>query len=171
MVLEGLTWGVAAVFGYAVLVGCGCGSLAGADMKLRYRNIERFKYEVAEDWSIQTAIKGCACRTEFIVLDDDGLLTAKKGYKWDGASGPTVDTWSSMCGSCGHDEIYELIRRRLLEYHWRAYADQFLHDICTRDGMIPIRADIWKDMVEAFAVDCARPGTQPEDEILEAGKE
>ena len=140
-------------------------------MKLKYRNITRFKYEVVEDWSIQTDIKGCACHTDHITLDDGGLLTAKAGYKWDGASGPTIDTPDSQCGSCAHDMLYELMRRSLLEQSWRPYSDRLLHDVCVENGMNPIRADIWKSMVETFAAGAAKFGTQPKDEVFEVGKE
>lgn len=140
-------------------------------MRLKYRDITRFKYEVAESFYHQTMIMARACHTDFISLDDNGMLVIAQGYKWDGPSGPTIDTDCGMRGSLVHDALYELMRRSLLESFWREYADDLLGDICIEDGMSEFRADLWYSSVRAFAGPCAKFGTQPEDIVYTAGKE
>jgi hypothetical protein len=138
-------------------------------MKLLYRNITRFKYMTVEDYSIQTDLKDCRAETSMINLDDSGLLTIRKGYLWDGPSGPTIDSPEGMRGSLVHDALYELMRRGLLEQRYRDYADKLFFQIILEDGMDPLRARIWYEAVSHFAAGCARFGTQPEDRIMEVG--
>jgi hypothetical protein len=57
-----------------------------------------YKYQLVEDYTLKTSIIGLAVVTQFINLTTDGLLTIFKGYCYDGASGPTVDTKTSMRG-------------------------------------------------------------------------
>jgi len=105
--------------------------------------------------------------TDYIFLDKDWKIIIRKGYAWDGASGPTIDTKSSMRGSLVHDALYQLMRLGLLSEDLReSAADQLLHDICEEDGMMDIRADVWELMVNLCAESCARYGS--EREILEA---
>jgi len=71
-----------------------------------------------------------------IVLTTQGFLTIKKGYAWDGPSGPTIDTPSFMRGSLVHDALYQLMREdRLSRDTCRNAADRLLRDICRADGM------------------------------------
>lgn len=104
--------------------------------------------------------------TDWVELYADGYINIRKGYAWDGASGPTFDTKSSMRGSLVHDALYQLMRMGLIDESNRPIADQLLHDTCVEDGMIPIRADLWKFAVEDFASFAAQYGT--EQEILTA---
>ena len=97
--------------------------------------------------------------TDYLKLAD-GWLTIKKGYAWDGASGPTVDSKSSMRGSLVHDALYQIMRLGLLSETYRKQADKLLHDICTADGMNPIRADLWRDAVHLLAGRYAKRGTE-----------
>ncbi len=78
--------------------------------------------------------------TDFIDLSAEGLLTIKKGYAWDGPSGPTIDTKSFMRGSLVHDALYQLMRNEYLPAACREDADQELHRICREDGMCRFRA-------------------------------
>jgi hypothetical protein len=56
-----------------------------------------------------------AIQTPFICLDSDGTLTIKRGYAWDGPSGPTVDTRNFMRGSLAHDSLYQMMREGHLD--------------------------------------------------------
>lgn len=101
--------------------------------------------------------------TDYIFLDKDWHIVIRKGYAWDGASGPTIDTKSSMRGSLVHDALYQLMRLGLLSEDLReSAADQLLHDICEDDHMIPIRADVWELMVNLCAESCAKAGSEKE---------
>ena len=59
----------------------------------------------------------------WVHLAGDGQLTIKRGYCWDGASGPTFDTPSTMLASLVHDALYQLMRECLLPQDYRIRAD------------------------------------------------
>ena len=99
--------------------------------------------------------------TSFIYLSKNALLI-KEGYAWDGASGPTIDTPSSMRGSLVHDALYQLMRLGLISENNRDYADSLLKKICLEDGMNKVRAKLWQTMVNLFASGCAKSGTERE---------
>ena len=79
-------------------------------------------------------------KTDFIELSIEGILTIKKGYAWDGPSGPTIDTPNFMRGSLVHDALYQLLRYQLIDEEWRDEADEELRRICCEDGMPKIWA-------------------------------
>jgi len=119
-------------------------------MLLKYR--KGYKYQVYEDFRIQTAMKPVrAIITEFIVLDKDGSLKVCKGYAWDGPSGPAVDTKNFMVGSLVHDVFYQLMREGLLPGLNRNIADNELRRICIDRGMSRIRANWVHWAVKTFA--------------------
>ena len=58
---------------------------------IRYRS--DYKYQLAEGYEVNISIKPKSdIKTDFIALDTAGNLWAKKGYAWDGPSGPVKDT-------------------------------------------------------------------------------
>jgi hypothetical protein len=131
--------------------------------KIRYI---RVKYQLIGDVLYQTNITGYSISTKYIVLAPDGCLLIRDGYSWDGPSGPTLDTKSSMRGSLIHDALYELIRRLLLPMTCRELADAILERVCCEDGMIEGRAELWEWCVKKFARSAATTEGNPE--ILEA---
>jgi hypothetical protein len=79
--------------------------------------------------------------TEYIDLNADGQLVIKKGYAWDGPSGPSFDTKNFMRGSLIHDALYQLMRQEhISKDQWRDKADRELQRFCREDGMTKIRA-------------------------------
>jgi len=112
---------------------------------VRYRT--GYKYSLWDTYRIRVRIRGYTVRHRLFELDADGLLTIFEDYPWDGASGPTIDTQSSIRGSLVHDALYEMIRLELLPQSARALADEEMRDICKADGMWPWRANLWFDMV------------------------
>lgn len=107
---------------------------------VKYKKAE-YKYQTAEEYQVQTSIRPPEdIENFFIALTKDGLLTIRRGYAWDGPSGPTFDTKTFICGSLGHDAIYQLIREGLLSSDWRKNADMDLKKTCLKDGMIKQRA-------------------------------
>ena len=76
----------------------------------------------------------------FIDANKNGELVIRKGYAWDGPSGPTFDTKDFMRGSLVHDAGYQLIRERYIDDDYRRQFDEELRRICLEDGMIRIRA-------------------------------
>lgn len=117
---------------------------------LRYESLAKWKYRLTDELVLQCRIRGVYCRTEYIELRDDGSLVLRKGYAWDGPSGPTIDTASSMRGSAGHDALYQLISLHAIPASMRARADLDLRTWCIEDGMLPFRADYWYEGVRAF---------------------
>ena len=123
---------------------------------MKYR--KGFKYQLAEDYQIKINI--CPVdpiKLDFISLTSDGMLSILKGYAWDGASGITIDTKSSMRGALVHDALYQLLRMKLINACWRTYADELLRDICIEDGMYKWRANMWYKAVNKLAAFAADP--------------
>ncbi len=106
---------------------------------IRYRN--GYKYQLVDPYSVETVIHpSVSIDTDYIALDTSGPLTVKKGYAWDGPSGPTIDTKNFMRGSLVHDALYQLMRDGYLPETFRELADLELHRICREDGMSKFRA-------------------------------
>ena len=117
--------------------------------KIQYR--AGYKYQLTSDYVIQTeAIPFAPVCTDWLCLDSDGMLTIKKGYAWDGPSGPTLDTTTFMRGSLVHDALYQLISECVLPDFYRDYADRTLFRLCREDGMSSFRAWYVYKAVHAF---------------------
>jgi hypothetical protein len=111
-----------------------------------------YKYQLACDYRRVIPVYPTSdIVTPFYSLSIDGELLIRAGYAWDGASGPTWDTLSSMKGSLIHDVLYQAMRQQLLDHSWRSKADDLLFDICIESGMFRWRAWLWRKAVGAFA--------------------
>ena len=135
------------------------------ERKIYYK--EGYKAQLSREYSIQTRIYPQETITSnFIILYPTGILVIKKGYAWDFASGPTIDTENCKRGSLVHDALYQLLRegdlveamhsedeRSLEDEHERIrkIADDHLSEICKEDGMSGIRAELWEWAVNKFA--------------------
>ena len=108
-----------------------------------YKKRRHYKYTLFADYQHQTELRPAkliVMTPPIISLGTDGLLIIKKGYAWDGPSGPTIDTPNFMRGSLVHDALYQLMREKLIPQDHREYADKLLREICIEDGMSRIRA-------------------------------
>ena len=124
--------------------------------QIKYR--EGYKYQLAEDYTIQISIYPIVeIETEFIRLDRDGYLLIRRGYAWDGPSGPTCDTVNSMRGSLVHDALYQLMRQGHLLPELRDEADVIAYKIWREDGMGAFRAALWKRELGKWAANAADP--------------
>ncbi|HEX7891482.1 MAG TPA: DUF1353 domain-containing protein [Ramlibacter sp.] len=124
-----------------------------------------YKYQLRRPHVERTGIKpDRPVVTDWIALDKDGTLTISAGYAWDGASGPTYDSKSSMRGSLDHDALYQLMRMGLLDHKHRAEADALFHRICREDGMWPPRAWLWHLAVRVFADPASDPANAVPDQ-------
>ena len=103
--------------------------------------------------------------TEYIVLTSEGVLWNKRGYAWDGCSGPTWDDKTNMRGGMVHDSFYQLIRLGLLPPAWKEYADDLLRAICLAKGMSSIRGWYYHEGVKDFGGKAAQPGYEPYPEL------
>ena len=101
-----------------------------------------YKYQLVEPYDSSINIKPeQPITTDYIELSEEGRLIIKKGYAWDGPSGPTVDTLNFMKGSLVHDALYQLMREKHLDKEeYRQSADRLLQKICEADGMSRLRA-------------------------------
>lgn len=115
------------------------------------------KYQLTRDEWFQTDITGYEGHTEYVNLRHDGWLLIRKGYAWDGASGPTIDTKSSMRGSLVHDALYQLIRLELIPRECREQADKELLGKCLADRMWSFRAKLWHRILRRYAAPAAHP--------------
>lgn len=66
---------------------------------------------------------------------DENRLVVYPGYSWDGASGPAVDTRSSMARSLMHDCAYQSIRMERLNRDYRKAADSDFRELLRSEGM------------------------------------
>jgi len=125
-----------------------------------------YKYCLAQDVRVSTPVTGKNIETAFFSLSRAGVLIGKKGYHWDGASGPTFDTPDSMRGSLAHDICYQMLREgQLLHYEYdkqehnrlRKVADKLIYTICRTDGMPRWRAKPWYVAVRLFGAKYTKP--------------
>lgn len=111
----------------------------------------KYKYQLAEDYGIQTdIIPPSPIHHDLFHFDGTGFLIVRKAYAWDGPSGPTIDTSDSMRGSLVHDVLYQMIGMGALPMEYREKADYLLYDILREDGMADFRAWAWLRAVRAF---------------------
>jgi hypothetical protein len=133
-----------------------------------------YRYQLKESYVITIEIKpDTPIDIDYIALDSTGLLTIKKGYAWDGPSGPTIHTKNFMRGSLVHDALYQLMREGYLDNKiYRITADKILQAICLEDGMlglfswwvyyaVRIFADPAADPADKRPVEYAPKGCQP----------
>ncbi|GAG31889.1 unnamed protein product [marine sediment metagenome] len=117
-----------------------------------------YKYQLTKTSITKVNIKPLiAIDIERIRLTEKGALVIRKGYCWDGPSGPAIDTKNFMRGSLIHDALYQLMRMELLGQEFRDDADEELRKICLEDGMSKIRAWWVYKAVRGFAKRSALP--------------
>ena len=122
---------------------------------MKYR--DGYKYQLVEDLVLQTAISPERdITTYFIDLTTSGLLTVRRGYAWDGPSGPTYDSLNSMTPSCYHDAMYQLMRLGLLPRVCRSKVDYEFEEMLKARKMWWPRRKLWVRAVRRFAAAAAR---------------
>lgn len=125
-----------------------------------------YKYQLTRPFKAKLDVKPVTpIDFPFLKIDADGNATAKAGYAWDGASGPTIDTRDSMRGALIHDIGYQLIRLGVIDRSYKEYFDQLLYNHCIEDGMARLRARLWKLAVLKFGRGSTRPSAEPREEV------
>ena len=117
--------------------------------------IDGMKYQLTRDFIAHTGIqftpeKGII-KMRYIKLFPDGKLLIKAGFAWDGPSGLTLDTKSSIRGSLVHDALYMLIRNQKIPAIYKDEADYIINRMCLEDGMWKWRAWAWLGTLRKFA--------------------
>lgn len=126
-----------------------------------------FKYQLKKDYECKTPILNCDIEDREFHLYPDGTLRIYAGFAWDGASGPTFDTKSSMRASLVHDVFCVCMRDGRLSYtEYQDTVNQFFKQQCIEDGMWEWRASLWYNAVE-FG-DAGNPDQGPDRKILVA---
>ncbi len=127
---------------------------------IKYRKLGSYKYQLMEEYGFETEwVLPRAVETggKWVIMSKTGRLTVKKGYAWDGPSGPTIDTKNFMRGSLVHDALYQLMGHGFLSESWRKKADELLRNICREDGMTWIRAQWVYQSVRTFGGIAIKP--------------
>ena len=130
-------------------------------MKITYRDLPTWKYQLLEGWFTDTEMKGLNIETHMFSLFESGRLHVLRSYAWDGPSGPTIDTKSFMRASVVHDVFYQCLREGLLPPSRRKLADRELIRYAKMDGMNPIRRFYAFWSLRAFAGGAAKLKTKP----------
>jgi len=130
-----------------------------------------YEYQIDEEYQVKVSVipKEDVQIEHYIELNTEGMLVIKKGYAWDGPSGPTWDTPNFMRGSLVHDVLYQLLRNKLLEQKWRNEADRELRRICREDGMSRIRAWYVYQAVSRWGGRAADPGSRKKPHVAPEG--
>lgn len=116
-----------------------------------YRKLRKYKYQLMLPMLYNIGVEVGDVDHGWITVIGN-IVKIRKGYCWDGASGPVIDTPAFMRGSLIHDALYQLIRLDLIDKQFRSIADQTLYDICIADGMWIVKAKIVKFMVNKFGM-------------------
>jgi len=129
---------------------------------MKYRKLRKYKYQLTENYFVETNITGFSANNKFIGLNKTGNMVIFQGYSWDGPSGPTIDTEAFIKASLVHDAFYQLFREKKLPLSLRIKADKFLYKECIQYGMWKIRA-LWVYWaVRIFGKSSAKDSTKGE---------
>ena len=102
-----------------------------------------YKYQVYRTVEVETGVIPLKpVGGDYSELSMDGILTIKKGFSYDGPSGPTIDSKNFMAAALAHDALYELMRLGMLPrgHGYRKQADKLLRDMCRQNGMTKVRS-------------------------------
>jgi hypothetical protein len=133
-----------------------------------------YKYQLAEDFHLTgTIIPKKDSDEHFLSIRMDGKLIIKKGYAWDGVSGPIQDTNENMRASLVHDAYYQLMRGKKVikkskskKIDNRKKADKLFKSMLKEDGLASTTAHSYYLALRAFG----GPSSDPDKtkEVLKA---
>ena len=127
------------------------------DSHIEYRS--GYKYQLARDYGVKVSVRPDRdIDTEFIRLTTGGMLFVRKGYAWDGPSGPVKDNKENMRGSLVHDALYQLMRNKELSTRThRKAADLEFKNMCKADGVSKFWASVYYKGLRKFGKPAASP--------------
>lgn len=107
--------------------------------KYKYLVMEEYVVELEHTYPTVTVYRQSRLQEEAGPLPmyrfDGNRLVVYPGYSWNGASGPAVDTRSSMAPSLMHDCAYQSIRMGRLDQDYRKAADSDFRELLRFEGM------------------------------------
>ena len=111
----------------------------------------KYKFKVEENFSIELPFKIPDFEHEY-ASSKDGILSVKRGYAWDGASGPIINTRDTLVASLVHDVLYQAMRLNLIKSSKenRKIADKNFFEILKMHGVNSIRRKVWYFAVRLF---------------------
>ena len=117
---------------------------------MKYSNY-KYKFKVEENFSIELPFKIPDFEHPY-ASSKDGILSVKKGYAWDGASGPIINTRDTLVASLVHDVLYQAMRLNLIKSSKenRKIADKNFFEILKMNGVNSIRRKVWYFAVRLF---------------------
>jgi len=108
---------------------------------MKYTKRKHYKYRLYSHFHYQVDIKTIAFNpNKYIGINTSGQLWIYKGYTWDGASNPAIDTDNFMIASLVHDALYQLIREGVIDKDDKDKCDRILRKICLEQGMSKLRS-------------------------------
>ncbi len=121
--------------------------------------ISGFKHQLNKDFHIETLIRPLySIETPFVCIDVDGNLLVKRGFAWNGTSGPIWDTAKNLRASAAHDALYRLMRQGYLSFEQdREIADRLFQSMMKADGVWGWLAKIRYKALELFGASSADP--------------
>lgn len=125
---------------------------------MKYQKIKKYKYKLHSTFVIKTPLINFNFRHELFTLKTDGTLVINSGYLWDGVSGPTWDTESTMIPGLVHDALYQAIRLQLLPLHQKETIDAFFYDLMIKNNVWKVRASYFYKAVDSLGHNSCIPG-------------
>ncbi len=138
---------------------------------VKYREIRKWKYELRgkEDFAVPGKLfapLGTVKHGRDLYEIANDSLVVRPGYAWDGASGPTIDSPSSMRATLLHDVVYQICRTHAMEpgqrKEIRRWADREFRHLLRLGGMWAWRRWLWW-----LGVRCAARAAEPRPGLVE----
>ena len=111
----------------------------------------KYKFKVEENFSIELPFKIADFEHEY-ASSKNGILEIKKGYAWDGASGPVINTKNTLISSLVYDVLYQAMRLNLIKSNNenKNLADKNFFEILKMNGVNSFRSRVWYLAVKLF---------------------
>lgn len=97
------------------------------------------KYRLDSQYKATTRVEGFSVETAACTLEPTGRLILKRGFTWNGPSGPAVDTPRTMIPSAIHDCLYGLIEAGDLPNDARKDSDKTYREALRNWGVSGLR--------------------------------
>lgn len=116
---------------------------------MRYQKKKKWKYKLCEDTFIKLYNDFGVIKHDMFEINRNELFV-RKGYCWDGPSGPAIDTKNFMTPSLVHDVLFQAIRENLMASYKFTDANNELKEQCLERNMSKFRTWYVHKAVEWF---------------------